>query len=287
MSASPSQRAFTSHLLARVQSDLQFLHSQSVLSQHDYNDITARLSAVQAQQEMGGLTLGGRQQQQQQQQGRGTVAPPPPLPVQPTAAVVMGSEGKARCKAVWDYNKAAPDDLPFRAGDIITIEEETNADWWKGSCNGQTGLFPSNHVERLPPSSAMTPPSSTPASSYNAGYAPPPPNTYAPPPSQAPQQHQPYAYAQPQGYGSTSTLSSEKSSQLYQAPPPPPPSQHNVYAPPLPSQPQQPIVVQSPEEAKKNKKFGGLGKTVGHAFAGGAGFGVGSALTSNAINAIF
>lgn len=59
---------------------------------------------------------------------------------------------------------AQPDDLAFKSGDIITIEEEVNADWWKGSlsassagvsaraladrsvelADGQTGLFPAN-----------------------------------------------------------------------------------------------------------------------------------------------
>lgn len=42
-----------------------------------------------------------------------------------------------------------PDDLPFRAGDIITIVEEPTADWWKGEMGGRVGLFPVN--VRFPP----------------------------------------------------------------------------------------------------------------------------------------
>lgn len=30
-------------------------------------------------------------------------------------------------------SRSQPDDLGFSAGDIITIEEEVNTDWWKGS----------------------------------------------------------------------------------------------------------------------------------------------------------
>lgn len=33
-----------------------------------------------------------------------------------------------------------PDDLPFVKGDIIILEEEINADWWRGSC-GESTLF--------------------------------------------------------------------------------------------------------------------------------------------------
>lgn len=41
-------------------------------------------------------------------------------------------------------------DLPFQAGDIITVTRENNGDWWSGRCKGKDGLFPSSYVERLP-----------------------------------------------------------------------------------------------------------------------------------------
>lgn len=49
------------------------------------------------------------------------------------------------------------DDLSFKVGDIIEIVEETNADWWTGRLNGRQGLFPSNHVEKLPGGGAPPP----------------------------------------------------------------------------------------------------------------------------------
>ncbi|KAH7341867.1 SH3 domain-containing protein [Rhizoctonia solani] len=88
----------------------------------------------------------------------------------------------AQCKALWDYNLDGllKDDLSFRAGDVIQIVKEDNADWWSGRLNGREGMFPVNHVEKLP---------STPSYGYDEKqqysqphqyYAPPlgPPATY-------------------------------------------------------------------------------------------------------------
>jgi len=59
-----------------------------------------------------------------------------------------------------------PGDLFFSPGDIIEVLKEINEDWWEGLCNGRSGLFPSNHVEkttslRFPVSSTKAPPALT------------------------------------------------------------------------------------------------------------------------------
>ncbi|GAA5987018.1 hypothetical protein JCM11641_004420 [Rhodosporidiobolus odoratus] len=308
-----SSQVYIDHLLSRLRSDLDFLSTQAVISEPDLQSILARLPQTQSQsqsqsqsagigieREVGGLSLAGSSGRGQGQVGQ----------QQPSVEV-----SKVRAKAVWDYHATQPDDLPFSAGDVIVIEEEVNGDWWKGSLNGRSGLFPSNHVERLsspPPSSAQTAPvfsasQSTNASSYTPSYAgPPAPYTAPPPPSFTGMSNVGYAYSQPQGYGGGPSAQSTNSAYLdektpsafYPAPPPPPPPAQNSYAPPLPPQPQpQPpsgFVVQQPglqgvteEEQKKNGKFGKFGKQMGTAFAGGMGFGAGSAVASNAINAIF
>lgn len=74
-----------------------------------------------------------------------------------------------------------------------------NDDWWKGSVNGKSGIFPQNHVKKIaptikakrpwaPPTSAKpsfststptnTPPYSYPPPPTAAIYQPPPPQTY-------------------------------------------------------------------------------------------------------------
>ncbi|KAF8599696.1 SH3-domain-containing protein [Ceratobasidium sp. AG-I] len=98
--------------------------------------------------------------------------PVPPPPPAPPAGV--------QAKALWDYNLNGQlaDDLTFRSGDIIQIVKEENPDWWTGRINGKEGMFPSNHVEKLPNT-----PSAAPA------YAP----TYGYTPEHEKQQHQMYA----------------------------------------------------------------------------------------------
>ena len=55
--------------------------------------------------------------------------------------------------------------MTFRAGDVIEIIEETNADWWMGRFNGREGLVPANYVQKL---------EAAPATSSTAGPTPGP-----------------------------------------------------------------------------------------------------------------
>ncbi|GAA5992255.1 hypothetical protein JCM5350_006325 [Sporobolomyces pararoseus] len=274
---------YLNHLLDRVHTDLKFLSDQQLLTHQDLELIKSKLDSINRstttpsglEQQLNGLQINPSQQ------GGGA-----------GGGTSSGLNSNGQCKAVWNYTKSQPDDLGFQQGDVIDILEEVNADWWKGSLRGETGLFPSNHVERIQTRAPPPPPPSH-VAPYNVGYSqppstfsPPPPPLHshygAPPPPSGPQ----YAYQQPQNYSSSSEKQPQPQ-QFYQSGPP---QQHYVPPPPPP----QTVMVSNQslpmtEEEKKKKKFPGgqLGKTVGHAFAGGAGFGVGSALTSNAINAIF
>lgn len=85
-----------------------------------------------------------------------------------------------------------------------------NDDWWKGSVNGKSGIFPQNHVKKVaptikakrpwaPPTSAKpsfstSTPTNTPPYSY-----PPPPTTaiYQPPPPSQSYYQPPQSYSQP------------------------------------------------------------------------------------------
>ncbi|KAG8697158.1 hypothetical protein FRC08_006699 [Ceratobasidium sp. 394] len=165
--------------------------------------------------------------------------PPPPAP------------GGVQAKALWDYNVDGQlkDDLTFRTGDIIQIVKEENADWWTGRVNGKEGMFPSNHVEKLPNTPSYT--SGTPS------YTP----TYTSQPS--------YGYNEKDQH---------QQHQMY-APPPGPPANYQQAGP----------VQQQPptEEEKKKGKFGKYGSMMAGSAAGGLGFGAGAAVGSGLINAIF
>jgi len=56
-----------------------------------------------------------------------------------------------KVRALYDYEAQNPDELSFKANDIIEITEETNTsdDWWMGRLNSQVGLFPNTYIENI------------------------------------------------------------------------------------------------------------------------------------------
>ena len=56
---------------------------------------------------------------------------------------------KYKVQAIFDCEPEESDELRLRKGDIITVLEKTSENWWKGSCNGQEGLFPVSYVKDL------------------------------------------------------------------------------------------------------------------------------------------
>ncbi len=56
-------------------------------------------------------------------------------------------------QAIFDFipQPNSPDELPMKKGDIITIIEETDKNWWTGrnKSNNKKGLFPANHVQKV------------------------------------------------------------------------------------------------------------------------------------------
>jgi hypothetical protein len=51
-------------------------------------------------------------------------------------------------RALRDF-EGSPDELTFKAGDEIVVLNEVLEEWWLGSLNDQTALFPTTHVEVL------------------------------------------------------------------------------------------------------------------------------------------
>ena len=48
---------------------------------------------------------------------------------------------------MYDYTAANQDELSFSKGQLISVLDKTNSDWWKGEVNGVTGLLPTNYVK--------------------------------------------------------------------------------------------------------------------------------------------
>ena len=101
--------------------------------------------------------------------GGGKVIPPPiagPF-VPPPVSYVTSS-----ALALYDFDSSEPDDLTFKAGDVIVLKaSEDSEDWWTGELRGKTGIFPKTYVQKQQPEGAVA--SSTLV--HNAATAAPPP----------------------------------------------------------------------------------------------------------------
>uniref|UniRef100_A0A2K6PBI6 SH3 and cysteine rich domain n=1 Tax=Rhinopithecus roxellana TaxID=61622 RepID=A0A2K6PBI6_RHIRO len=51
--------------------------------------------------------------------------------------------------ALYKFVPQENEDLEMRPGDIITLLEDSNEDWWKGKIQDRIGFFPANFVQRL------------------------------------------------------------------------------------------------------------------------------------------
>ncbi|RMZ66955.1 actin binding [Pyrenophora seminiperda CCB06] len=82
----------------------------------------------------------------------GGAAPPPPThpsaahEPEPEPEPAAASSGPT-ATALYDYEAAEDNELSFPEGATITGLEFPDEDWWLGSFNGQSGLFPANYVE--------------------------------------------------------------------------------------------------------------------------------------------
>jgi lipid-binding SYLF domain-containing protein len=71
---------------------------------------------------------------------------PPVMPARPPMPVPTAAPAAPIAVALYDYNATRPDELTFKVNDRLTVLDKTDANWFKCTVNGQTGLAPSNYL---------------------------------------------------------------------------------------------------------------------------------------------
>ena len=67
-------------------------------------------------------------------------------PGRPTSIAASQTESQLIVRARYDFTATEPGELSFHGGALIQVLDNQYRDWWRGSLNGEVGVFPSNYV---------------------------------------------------------------------------------------------------------------------------------------------
>nr|1E6G_A Chain A, SPECTRIN ALPHA CHAIN [Gallus gallus] len=61
----------------------------------------------------------------------------------------MDETGKELVLVLYDYQEKSPRELTIKKGDILTLLNSTNKDWWKVEVNDRQGFIPAAYLKKL------------------------------------------------------------------------------------------------------------------------------------------
>lgn len=74
----------------------------------------------------------------------------------PSLSASLLSNEASRVRVLYNFTKENDDELSIKKGELLSILEMVDEGWWIGKNDaGHVGLFPSNYVELLPPTSTV------------------------------------------------------------------------------------------------------------------------------------
>ena len=59
--------------------------------------------------------------------------------------------GKECVMALYDYTEKSPREVSMRKGDVLTLLNSNNKDWWKVEVNDRQGFVPATYVKKIDP----------------------------------------------------------------------------------------------------------------------------------------